>query len=554
MYECPNCAGNLKFDIARQQLFCAHCETTMDPYSFQKEQDAEEYEATIFTCPQCGGEIISDDTTAATFCSFCDGATILDSRISKERRPGYIIPFRKTREDCKKSYARMMSRAFFAPKELKDAEQVEKFRGIYMPYWVYSFEKNGPISFSGKKVSRRGDYRITKHYKLECEIQEAYKGLTFDASSSFSDNLSSAIAPFDLTEGKPFTPSYLSGFYADTNDVAKDVYRTDAQNIMLNDAAEELASKSVCRRYNVTEGSLHSVLRPSGYTAELAMLPVWFLSYRKGDRVCYAVVNGQTGKAAADLPIEPKKYLIGSAVLAVPLFFLLNMFFTFKPAVILFIAAIMALISFLITNKQMNRIFARERGEDDKGLKAAKAKMAKTISEEDKDKLAEEMAAGREAAQKKKRSSADEKALKMLFIVLAGVAASFLMPILIFVAVWTGVLNSLSSEMLTALIMVISIGVPVLAIWLPSRKKKSSATPKAKFKDKMRTIGKPLAGMVLALLILFFNPVSDWFYYIGAFVCMGSVLWAFTDIMKQHNVLTTRKLPQFNKRGGDGIA
>lgn len=228
MYECPNCAGNLKFDIARQQLFCAHCETTMDPYSFQKEQDAEEYEATIFTCPQCGGEIISDDTTAATFCSFCDGATILDSRISKERRPGYIIPFRKTREDCKKSYARMMRRAFFAPKELKDAEHVEKFRGIYMPYWVYSFEKHGPIAFTGTKSYRRGDYRITKYYRLNCEIDEAYKGLSFDASSSFSDNLSRAIAPFDLTEGKPFTPSYLSGFYADTNDVEKDVYRTDA--------------------------------------------------------------------------------------------------------------------------------------------------------------------------------------------------------------------------------------------------------------------------------------------------------------------------------------
>ena len=142
MYECPNCAGNLKFDIARQQLFCAHCETTMDPYSFRKEKDAEEYEATIFTCPQCGGEIISDDTTAATFCSFCGGATILDSRISKERRPSYIIPFTKTKKDCKAAYAKMMRRALFAPKELKDPEQLKKFRGIYMPYWVYSFEKS----------------------------------------------------------------------------------------------------------------------------------------------------------------------------------------------------------------------------------------------------------------------------------------------------------------------------------------------------------------------------------------------------------------------------
>ena len=106
MYECPNCAGNLKFDIVRQQLYCEYCDTQVDPYSFYKKKDAEEshifggnngeYEVTVFTCPQCGGEILSEDITAATFCSFCGSSTILDSRISKKRRPGYIIPFTRT--------------------------------------------------------------------------------------------------------------------------------------------------------------------------------------------------------------------------------------------------------------------------------------------------------------------------------------------------------------------------------------------------------------------------------------------------------------------------
>ena len=52
MYQCPNCGGNLKFDIASQQLACEFCQTKIDPYAFHKEKDAEEssyYEATIFT-------------------------------------------------------------------------------------------------------------------------------------------------------------------------------------------------------------------------------------------------------------------------------------------------------------------------------------------------------------------------------------------------------------------------------------------------------------------------------------------------------------------------
>lgn len=135
MYECPNCAGNLKFNIARQQLHCEYCDTQVDPYSFHKEKDAGEeppgeYEATVFTCPQCGGEIVSEDTTAATFCSFCGAAAILDSRISKKRCPEYIIPFTKTKEDCKAAYGKMLRRAIFAPKELKDENLIEKFRGF----------------------------------------------------------------------------------------------------------------------------------------------------------------------------------------------------------------------------------------------------------------------------------------------------------------------------------------------------------------------------------------------------------------------------------------
>jgi len=42
MYECPNCAANLKFHVGKQMLFCEACETTMTPHAFHKMSDAEE--------------------------------------------------------------------------------------------------------------------------------------------------------------------------------------------------------------------------------------------------------------------------------------------------------------------------------------------------------------------------------------------------------------------------------------------------------------------------------------------------------------------------------
>ena len=141
MYNCPNCSGNLSFDIASQKLMCDFCQTQFDPYEYQKSQDAEQsdvFGVTVFTCPQCGGEIMTTNVTAAGFCTYCGASTILDSRMSEEKRPAHIIPFTHTKEDCRKAYSSLVKRALFAPREFRDPAFLDRFRGIYMPYWVYN--------------------------------------------------------------------------------------------------------------------------------------------------------------------------------------------------------------------------------------------------------------------------------------------------------------------------------------------------------------------------------------------------------------------------------
>ena len=537
MYECPNCAGNLKFDIARQQLYCEYCGTQMDPYSFEKERDAEEskakserYEVTIFACPQCGGELISEDTTAATFCSFCGASTILDSRISRKKRPGCIIPFTRTKEDCRNAYKKMLRRAVFAPKELKDEGQIEKFRGIYMPYWVYSFERSGLMSFPGKTTCRSGDYLITDHYELNCQAQEDYRGLAYDASAAFSDSLSGAIAPFDMEQRKAFTPSFLSGFYADTSDIKEHVYQREAEDLVVQDVARILERDPICRRYNAgAESSFEWALKPAKQTAELAMLPVWFLSYRSGDRVSYAVVNGQTGKAAADLPVDIKKYLAGSFLLAIPLFLLLNLFLTVTPGKVLLIAVLLAALCIFISNIQMTHILARESGEDDKGIAASRG-------------MLREWNAGRKKRKPLRRTfSGSIVNAAVIIIVVCQLAALYSVG---------------GGESLISMLPILLFVIVFLTVGRRGHSRDSSGKKPfggGHFREKWPVLIKPLIGILFALLILFLRPVSDWFYYIGALGCMGMILWAITDIIRQHNMLTTRRLPQLGRRGGDEL-
>ena len=383
MLSCPNCGGNLKFDIPSQQLSCEHCHTLFDPYDFDgKTSDAEEsktfdgdYEVTIFTCPQCGGEILSTDNAAAGFCSFCGASTILYSRISHEKRPNYIIPFQKTKEQCKEAYARRMKHSIFAPKELRDPSYIDSFRGIYMPYWAFYISQKGSLSLNGKKTSRRGDYIITDHYALTGDLDAYYKGLSYDASSSFDDNISEELAPYNLKGMKAFTPAYLSGFYADTSDVDAKVYQGDAEYTASTETTERIASDGTFAGFTmdtIRPEQLHTKTE----TIDSTMFPVWFLSYRKKDRVAYATVNGQTGLVVADIPIDPKRYLLGSLLLAIPIFALLAWSAFLQPSSLVMTTLLLSLLSIGVYCYECVSIHQKDTGANDRGKMFIQSKKA----------------------------------------------------------------------------------------------------------------------------------------------------------------------------------
>ncbi len=457
MFACPNCGGNLKFDIPSQQLSCEHCSTLMDPYSFEdKEKDAierKEFDTTIFTCPQCGGEILSTDTSAAEFCSFCGASTILYSRVSKEKRPDYIIPFKQTKEDCKNAYSKMMQRAIFAPDELKNPKNIDSFRGIYMPYWAFYLTQNGPFSLNGSKSKRRGDFIYTDYYNLHGEIDAYYKGLSYDASSSFDDNISKKLAPYDVKGMKAFTPAYLSGFYADTSDVDASIYQADAENTAFNNSIGTVYGSFP--GINISTVPSASSLNTKVEKIDSAMFPVWFMSYRNGDRVAYATVNGQTGRVVADLPVDIKKYVIGSLLLALPIFILLNLFLTITPSALLVTTAILAVLSMIIYFTELTAIKEKEAGLTDKGHFSAK-----------------------------------------------------------------------QSE---------------------------TSVPATKSPSKFSLLI-TIAAIALDLIIFFLNPANDIIFYSGVGITSLAIFFIIKDIIKYYNVLSTRRLPQFDRTGGDDRA
>lgn len=334
MYDCPNCAANLRFDIETQKLKCDHCNTLIDPYDYHKERDAEEREdfgVTVFHCPQCGAEVMSTDVSATGFCNYCGASTIFDTRIADEKRPDYIIPFRTTKEACRDAYGKLLKKAPYAPADMRDPAFLDRITGIYIPYWVYEFEIKNEPELNASAKSRDGDYIVEGAYRMTGSLDGKYV-LSYDASSFFHDRLAYLIAPYPAKERMPFVPSFLSGFYADTSDVDAKIYLQDAKNHVGAHAYERFVNHShfddVSPGVPATASAMDKLFALDEGKAKRGLFPVWFLTWRNKDRVAYAVMNGLTGKLSADIPIDAGRFLAGSLLTAIPLFALFQYLMT----------------------------------------------------------------------------------------------------------------------------------------------------------------------------------------------------------------------------------
>lgn len=535
MYQCSNCNGGLKFDIASQTLACEYCNSQYNPYEIDGLTPASEdnsMDVTMFTCSHCGGELYATDTSVTSFCSFCGSTAVLESRIVRELRPDYIIPFQKTKEDCKKEYVKMMRMAIFAPKELKDKKHIDGFRGIYMPYWMYDVDHTMRVNVDGTKDRRRGDYIITSHYQLSGDLRTHYNGISYDGSSSFADNISEKIAPFDVHQLKKFTPGFMSGFYADTADVEHRVYEDDVINEANKRTGKFLRKQQGFNKYEITDSSMVQALGRNIAGTHRAMFPVWFMSYRNNDRVAYATVNGQTGKVVADLPVDIKKYLLGTLILAIPIFILLNLFFTVTPSTLLAVVSFISALVAILHAAEMKEIVKRDGYEDDKGrlhkiLQRQPQQASSTFMQE----------------KKKEKKQMPKVARTMLKVLCIYVGISFVLPVVMFV----GAFLEFSMEIIMPVTIALVVSVIAFIMSLLSAKKLEGP-------GKVTASLFCMVAVVIALLIAVIKPVHDIFYYAGATLSLIAIFVTLLDLIAKYNILATRKLPQFDYKGGDDNA
>ncbi len=574
--KCPGCSADLRLDPASGKLLCDFCGSSFDPtdkklLSFPGNENAEEnikaaeYADTAvmhdevdktsqnngieltgagsgnndidvieYTCPNCGGTLVSVEEAVNGFCSYCGSQVMLNTRFSKMKAPKCVIPFSVSKEQCREKYLGIVKSAFFAPKELKDPEYLEKFRGIYMPYYVYNIRSEGPFKFKGKRSYTKGNYEYTETYECNVELNSHYNGLSYDASSSFDDHFSELIGPFDSKKMKDYSSSYLSGFYADLADVPYTLYMNDAGDFVKEDIMKKLIKGNKDLSNISIEGASKDniPLMMTKKDIETAFFPVWFLSYKKGDRVAYAVVNGESGKLVCDLPVDVKKFILCSVGLALPLYILFNLFLpVFQPGTMLMILQILGCIAAILMSSNVKKAVIRDDHLDDKGYiyKYGNGDYSRIPDPSKKKKLMEKLDNAKVAV----------FAAVVMLIYMFGLPALSVIFSIIF---WLFKLNIFKGPAETVLVAIV-----ILSMFA---KGKTLDDKKIMFMG-----GIPLLiASVISTILAAAAPANDMFYFASAIVMGIGILAALLSVILIFNGLSTRPLPQLNRKGGDDSA
>ncbi|SEP74988.1 hypothetical protein SAMN02910289_00530 [Lachnospiraceae bacterium RM5] len=541
MYNCENCGAALRYDISSGLLKCDKCMSLFAPDEYDEKHNKDSmsgaeknedydgvYDTIRYRCPHCGGEIYTEDeNTAASFCSYCGASAVMEEEFVGIKRPKYVIPFKIDKDMCKKLYLKQVRSNIFADSKLKKPGHIEKFRGIYIPYWVYSAKHTGIASFGADgKSTRKGDYIYTPKYMVNVDIDDESTGVSYDASASFDDVLSESIAPYDYNGVKKFYPSYLTGFFADTADVDGSVYVDEA-----GEKFDEITLKRIENEGSLKGLTVENEKAISSFSkirfmkrADSALYPVWFLTYRNEDRLAYSIINGQTGKAYADVPIDRRKYFLFSFILAIPIFLFLESLITYTPHKVLFCCMIIAAIVAIMCNIELKRLIKRNNHEDDKGYRSKQL--------EEKKKEFNEMDVI-DLTDKIKIPEKDKKSTLATIALICIIASPFLSTLFIY----------FSQFKLLGLVFGIGVGIGLFFSILDKEKKL----------DDKKIIKEFIVFEVaiwFSTLVYVIDPVRDFISYGAIILLIIGIIILISGIIRLYNILATKPLPHFNRRGG----
>ena len=331
-HRCPTCHSSISYDPKLDKWKCKYCYNSftideINKYN-DKKKNVEEYNGYVsYKCESCGAEIIVDENTSATFCVYCGNTAILKSKLTGKFNPTSLIPFKTEKEDAIKAFKALSKGRPLIPNEFLDEKNIEKIRGVYVPFWLYDVNVAGDVEMLGKRVKKYTDgyqsVTLVDRYEITRGGTMRFNSIPIDGSSRFDNDIMNSIEPYNYNELVPYNQAYLSGFYAEKYDLEGEVLFNEVAVRALNSAEDYfVATARTYKDVTVVENKL----KAEELHKEYVLLPVWMLNIKYKNKLYKFSMNGQTGECVGNIPVDKGK-VIKFLIIIFAILFIVSMIF-----------------------------------------------------------------------------------------------------------------------------------------------------------------------------------------------------------------------------------
>jgi DNA-directed RNA polymerase subunit RPC12/RpoP len=363
----------MTFDPASGELACPYCggkkviETeqgkTIVEHDFTYDLPQTEWGTTtsVVHCNNCGAEMVVPENSIAQFCAFCGSPILVKNENAQTISPEAVVPFKITQEKAINAFKTWIKGKFFSPGSLKNENQVQKLKGIYIPFFTYDSNTSSTYTAqagthyyttesytteeNGHTVTHQREVQHTSWRPVSGGLDKFFNDVLIIASKYVDKNL--VKLTFNLSELVPYQKDYIFGFLAENNSISKDDCWIKARDVIETNIQTDI--KSSIKADEVAELVVHTNYSDVKFKAIL--LPVWISIYTFKGKKYKFMVNGQSGEVKGQAPLSASRILMSILLtLGIPalFFFLLN----HVVGIIVFVIAVITLIG--LANKKTN--------------------------------------------------------------------------------------------------------------------------------------------------------------------------------------------------------
>ncbi len=371
--RCPHCgASNIEPDGKDGRLKCHSCKQILDVESTNQSGNVEKLtgkvvgegaqniipdEEVILTlkCSSCGAEVVINTSEAMTAsCPWCRHMLSVTEKMPNGAVPDLVLPFKLTRKEAFiKMQEFLRDKTKHANVQMINEFKEENVRGVFLPYVVIDMRVKAQLSGIGEELVRRytvgsGDDAETRYdanvYKIERDFELEVDDLTIEASSDklnhdrkrTTNNVISAIMPFDTENAVDWDPRYLRGYSSEKRDL--NIAELDRKAKNQTEDILKYQLHSTIKKYD--RGICWDIVRleQKGVQWKTAYLPVWLFSVVEVKKdgapfKHYIAVNARTGETMGSVPVDKNKLLLNTFGLPV-IIWLLGKLITFMELAI----------------------------------------------------------------------------------------------------------------------------------------------------------------------------------------------------------------------------